>query len=220
MSKKRARSSGPSTLDEDNVRAVKSKDWPASHDAMKAARTFLQSCATSRCKTLLVPDKDADGLCGTMIIYRTLLALGLPKDLIQIHFISKGSNVHRADEREKMEAYDPSFVVVVDQGSRKSGPVVRGDKVQTLIVDHHWSLEFPEGATGITTKDDTLDHEIDYLSAIGTYGDLGTSFAFLPPWPQEDMKRATKKWTKKCLTDVVGLLNARQSGFCIVCVND
>lgn len=70
---------------------------------------------------------------------------------------------------------------------------------------------------GISAEADDLSHQIDYLCAIGTYGDLGTSFTFLPPWPQEGMKRATKKWTKKCLTDAVGLLNARQCSSSFVC---
>lgn len=122
-------------------------EWPARHDAITAARAFLRECAASNSQTLLIPDKDADGLCGTMIIYRTLCALGLHSSRIQVHFIEKGSNVHTETERTRMEASGAKFVVVVDQGSRKSGPIVRGDTVKTLIVDHHWSDVFPEEAT-------------------------------------------------------------------------
>ncbi|KAJ3534660.1 hypothetical protein NM688_g7102 [Phlebia brevispora] len=209
-------------------------EWPASNSAMSAAREFLKSCALARLPTLLVPDKDADGLCGTMIIYRTLLALGLPTAHLHVHFVEKGSNVHRDDERKRMEAYGAQYVVVVDQGSRKSGPIVRGEDVKTLIIDHHWSEQFPEGATvlsaarhspiatsstlafmlcrplieSIPSGKDNFKRQIDYLCAIGTYGDLGTSFAFSPPWPEADMKRAIKEWGKKRLTDAVGLLNA------------
>lgn len=147
MSKKRARAD----FQTDNEAAPSRGDWPASEAALSAARTFLRCCASARQPTLLVPDKDADGLCGAMIVYRTLIALGLPKDLIRAHFVAKGSNVHGEEERAKMEAYGARFVVVVDQGSRKSGPIVRGTakdsgSVQTLILDHHWSDAFPEGA--------------------------------------------------------------------------
>ena len=119
---------------------------------MAAARAFLRDCAAANAPTLLVPDKDADGLCGGMIIYRTLSALGLHQDNIHVHFVAKGSNVHNEAERERMEKYDTQFAIVVDQGSRRSGPIVRSaqDKTQimrTLIVNHHWSDAFPDGAT-------------------------------------------------------------------------
>ena len=65
-----------------------------------------------------------------------------------------------------------------------------------------------DAVSGSSTE--SLDHQIDYLCAMGTYGDMGTTFAFPPPWPTADMKACTKKWTKKCLTDVVSLLNARE----------
>ena len=139
----------PSTDTTDDSVDVELENWPASKAAMSAARTFLRNCAATRATTLLVPDKDADGLCGTMIVYRTLLALGLPADMIRAHFVSKGSNVHTESERVRMEKHEPKFVIVVDQGSRKSGPLVKGAEdgtVQTLVIDHHWSSAFPEGA--------------------------------------------------------------------------
>lgn len=50
----------------------------------------------------------------------------------------------------------------------------------------------------------------DYLCAMGTLGDLGTSFQFAPPFPQGDMKACFKKYTKKAVTDAVSLVNARK----------
>ena len=77
------------------------------------------------------------------------MALGLPSALISVHFVEKGSNVHEDDERIKMESYGAKYVIAVDQGSRGGGPLVGsvdGKEVKTLIVDHHWSDEFPEGS--------------------------------------------------------------------------
>ena len=48
-----------------------------------------------------------------------------------------------------MESFGAAYVIAVDQGSRGGGPLVRstGERdVKTLVVDHHWSEEFPEGA--------------------------------------------------------------------------
>ncbi|KAG8984558.1 hypothetical protein FRB90_005235, partial [Tulasnella sp. 427] len=46
--------------------------WPAPAQAIEEARQFLRECAQAGRKTIIVPDKDADGLCGGSIIYRTL----------------------------------------------------------------------------------------------------------------------------------------------------
>lgn len=48
-----------------------------------------------------------------------------------------------------MEVYGAKYVIAVDQGSRGGEPLVsyKGEQeVKTLIVDHHWSEEFPDGA--------------------------------------------------------------------------
>lgn len=98
--------------------------------------------ATKSSATLLVPDKDADGLTGALIVYRTLLALGHPRDAIRVHFVSKGSNPHQQQECERLAAYGSMYAVVVDQGSRPGPALVPGAK--TLLIDHHLSDEFPE----------------------------------------------------------------------------
>lgn len=48
-----------------------------------------------------------------------------------------------------MEAYGARYVIAVDHGCRGGGPIVRsvqGWEVKSLVIDHHWSDEFPEGA--------------------------------------------------------------------------
>lgn len=95
---------------------------------------------------LIVPDKDADGLSAGVIIHRTLIALGLPSSLIEAHLVEKGSNVHNDAEKFSMEAKEPGYVIIVDQGSRAGPPIVDAPNIRSLIIDHHLSDEFPENS--------------------------------------------------------------------------
>lgn len=199
--------------------------WPASMEAIEAARKFLKECASSHAKTIIVPDKDADGLDAGVIIYRTLTALGLEPDLIEVHLIAKNTNVHDESERQAMGAKNPKFIIVVDQGSRGAPPVVDSLDVQTLIIDHHLSDDFPENATVVSAchyppvaTSALLTYEIcrtlhpdiasscGWLCAMGTHGDLGNTLKWKPPFP--DMTEVFKAHTKKAVNDAVSLINA------------
>ena len=103
--------------------------------------------ASAKQKTLIIPDKDADGLDAGVIIHRTLTALGLPAASIDVHLIQKGSNIHDEAERMSMKAKEPKYIIVVDQGSRAGPPVIDSEDTRALIIDHHFSDEFPENAT-------------------------------------------------------------------------
>lgn len=102
--------------------------------------------AAAKAKTLIVPDKDADGLDAGVIIHRTLTALGAEASLIDVHLVGKGKSIHDEEVREAMSAKSPKYIIVVDQGSRPAPPVVDDPDVQSLIIDHHLSDEFPENA--------------------------------------------------------------------------
>ena len=108
-----------------------------------------ESCysAASRSKTLIVPDKDADGLDAGVIIHKTLSALGMSTDLISVHLISKNGTVHDEMERAAMLAKNPKYIIIADQGSRAAPPVVDSLDTKSLIIDHHLSDEFPKNAT-------------------------------------------------------------------------
>ena len=86
-----------------------------------------------------------------MIIHRTLTALGLAPTLIDVHLLKKGSSIHTEEERTAMQSKDPKYIIVVDQGSRPSPPVVEDPNVKSMIIDHHLSDEFPEKALVSTT---------------------------------------------------------------------
>jgi hypothetical protein len=68
---------------------------------------------------------------------------------IHTHFVRAGRSIFSAEERALMTAVcrekDVSHMVVLDQGSCASPPLVEPDTgTKVLIVDHHQSQEFPE----------------------------------------------------------------------------
>lgn len=186
---------------------------------------LYNSVAAGR-KTLIVPDKDADGLASGAILMRTLVLLGLDSSLISVHLLQKGNSVHDETERTAMATYKPAYVFVLDQGSRRSSPVI--DKPhQALVIDHHHALDddFPEGSKHVTACNsppvatsslltylicqelyENIEKHCDWLCILGTHGDLGNTLKWEPPFP--DMKEAFKKYTKKAINDAVSLINA------------
>jgi single-stranded DNA-specific DHH superfamily exonuclease len=118
-----------------------------------------QSAHPSPRHTLLVPDKDADGLSATKVLYATLQKIGLPEPYIHLHFLAKGSNVHAEEEKEAMSNTGCARLIVLDQGSRRGPPLIRSrtrqpnavdnpadTEVKTLLIDHHYSHSFPDDA--------------------------------------------------------------------------
>jgi hypothetical protein len=175
---------------------------------------------------MIVPDKDADGLCSGVILHRTLKLLGLAPELIHVHLLSKGRTVHHQDERAIMASKAPEYIFVLDQGSRKSGPLI--DSPHTgLVIDHHnaSSEDFPEGAAYCTANASppvatsalltyllceplhpSVRDETDWLCVVGTHGDLGTTLKWQSPFP--DMSATLKKYTKKAINEATSMVNA------------
>jgi hypothetical protein len=183
--------------------------------------------ARSNKKTLIVPDKDADGLSSGAILRHTLILLGLDENLIDVHVLSKGTSVHSPSERASMEAQNPSYLFVLDQGSRGGPPLVSSPNVRTLVIDHHHATatDFPLGSSHVTACSSppvatsslltyllctplhpSVSTLTAWLAITGTYGDLGSSVKWLPPFPDLSQTLATHK--KKTLTAIVSLLNA------------
>lgn len=177
-------------------------------------------------RTLIIPDKDADGLTSGAILERTLALLGLDQDLISVHIIRKGGNVHDDASRKAMAAYKPAFIFVLDQGSRQSPPLIEAPH-RAIVIDHHYAEEkdHPQDALHVTACNSPpvatsslltylicLDlHEqvrerCDWLCAMGTHGDLGNAIKWEPPFP--GMKATFKMYTKKAVNEAVSLINA------------
>ncbi|OTB06480.1 hypothetical protein M426DRAFT_72250 [Hypoxylon sp. CI-4A] len=200
--------------------------WPAPKAQLERAREIILECAFAKKKTLIVPDKDADGLTSGAILQRTLVLLGLDSHLISAHLLQKGNNIHEESERLAMSAHKPEYIFVLDQGSRKSPPVIDAP-CKTLVIDHHWALEddFPEGSEHVTACNsppvatsslltyhicnelhEKVKESCDWLCAMGTHGDLGNTLKWEPPFP--DMKATFKTYTKKAINEAVSLINA------------
>ncbi|EDN95417.1 hypothetical protein SS1G_11295 [Sclerotinia sclerotiorum 1980 UF-70] len=120
--------------------------WPAPRDQLESAYDFIRECAKAQKPTLIVPDKDADGLSAGVIMYRTLIKLGLEEKNLDIHLVRKGSNIHEEYERKAMAEKKPSYVIVLDQGSRGGLPVIDDKSARSMIIDHHFSDDFPKNA--------------------------------------------------------------------------
>ncbi|KAI2628426.1 DHH family protein [Xylaria nigripes] len=200
--------------------------WPAPRNQIENARDFIRECVAAKKNTLIVPDKDADGLSSGAILQNTLILLGLDPDLISVHLLQKGCNPHDESERQAMSAYDPAYIFILDQGSRKSPPVIN-EPHRALIIDHHWATDddFPQGAEYVTSCNsppvaacalltyqicvglhESVVNTCDWLCVIGTHGDLGTSLKWNPPFP--DMTSTFKTYTKRAINESVSLINA------------
>ncbi|KAK6957542.1 hypothetical protein Daesc_000329 [Daldinia eschscholtzii] len=211
----------PSVRDEETGEII----WPAPKDQIERARNFILDAAANK-RTLIIPDKDADGLTSGAILQKTLILLGLEPSLISAHLLQKASNIHEEKERIVMASYKPEYIFVLDQGSRKSPPVIDSPH-KALIIDHHWSVEddFPEGSEHVTAchsppvatsslltyyicneLHEKVHSQCDWLCAMGTHGDLGNTLKWEPPFP--DMKATFKTYTKKAINDAVSLINA------------
>ncbi|RMY98612.1 hypothetical protein D0862_07501 [Hortaea werneckii] len=211
----------PSVREEDG-----SIQWPAPRAQIEKARQMIRDCANSHSKTLIVPDKDADGLSAGAILRHTLTILGLPKDLIAVHLLTKGNTVHSEQERQRMAEHRPQYVFVIDHGSRSGPPVIDGTH-NALIIDHHYATDtdFPQGSEHVSAchsppvaTSALLTYEIckplhpdvyercAWLAIVGTYGDLGNQIKWEAPFP--DMREILKRHSKKKLGDVVSAVNA------------
>nr|XP_019014475.1 uncharacterized protein I206_00557 [Kwoniella pini CBS 10737]OCF53256.1 hypothetical protein I206_00557 [Kwoniella pini CBS 10737] len=129
-------------------------DWPAPIQAMEEARGFIRDIVINKRSVLIVPDKDADGLSAGTILYQTLIHMNHPPSLISVHHLTKGNNVHSDFERNTMDISGAEKVIVLDQGSRPGRSIVPplpDQKVKrVLVIDHHWSDEWPEGSQVLT----------------------------------------------------------------------
>ncbi|GAA6062520.1 hypothetical protein JCM10212_001570 [Sporobolomyces blumeae] len=228
------------------------KDWPAPQDQMRLAKDFILEAVKGKHRIALVPDKDADGLSACLVLYRLLVvALSHPPELVEVYFLPKGVNVHSPVAQEGVlnlrfestmterdpnaggdEYAGPTRAIVLDQGSRPGPPLFPPDKVDTLLIDHHQSLEFPESIRVLTASQSepvattsiltyllccTIDRSTrdDRESAMGAllglYGDLGSGKINLSdpdlPWPWW-LASWEKTLTKTKLSKATALLNA------------
>ena len=125
-----------------------------------------------------------------------------------------------------MAAHNPSYIFIIDHGSRAGPPVIDGEHT-ALIIDHHHATEqdFPRASEHVsachsppvatsalltfqlcTPLHPEVHDKCAWLAIVGTYGDLGSTIKWSPPFP--DMQEPLKRYTKKTLNEAVALINA------------
>jgi hypothetical protein len=125
-----------------------------------------------------------------------------------------------------MEESAAEYIFVLDQGSRKSPPVVISPH-KALVIDHHFAenADHPEMALVVNACNSPpvatsalltytlcsflhpqVALECDWLCIMGTQGDLGNTLKWEPPFP--NMKETFKNYTKKSINDAISLINA------------
>ncbi|KAG5799730.1 hypothetical protein H9Q69_001241 [Fusarium xylarioides] len=200
--------------------------WPAPQSQIEKAKDFIRECAAAGKQTLIVPDKDTDGLAAGAIIRKTLILLGLDSKLISCYTMNKNSLLHYMDSRTNMEAYKPSYIIVLDQGSWKSEPVIDSPH-RALVIDHHLAEDddHPEGAILVTANKcppiatsslltylicrdlhEGVEEACGWLCIMGTHGDLGNAIRWRPPFP--NMQATFRTHNRKTINNSVKLINA------------
>lgn len=209
-----------------NARETSLRSGKCSRPTASPYAWLTQDSARSQKPTLILPDKDADGLSSGSILHHTLTTLGLPSSQISVYFPPKGSNIFDKSTENVITATAPSYIFVLDQGSRKSPPLASHEHT-CLVIDHHFASEggFPENADYVTAYDcppvatsalltyniclplhPDLEEKISWLCALGTHGDLGSTIKWQPPFP--DMTQTFKQYPRKTINDAVALVNA------------
>ena len=185
--------------------------WPAPVEALARARRFLEEQKDRH--VLVAPHTDVDGLSSGVLALRALRTLGARTTS---RLPGKGEHAHSPAFQDRMAKVGPEALVVLDMGSR-ADPILPG--VPTLLVDHHQSTEYPEGALVLSSYGHepiaptslltyalvsplVIPGPLEWLAVLGTVADLGTD-ASLP-----SLKDALRRAGRKAVTEAVALLNA------------
>jgi hypothetical protein len=185
--------------------------WPAPVESLAKARRFLEGQKDRH--VLVAPHTDVDGLSSGVLALRALRTLGARTSA---QLPGKGEHAHSPAFQERLERVGAEALVVLDMGSRAE-PIVPG--LPTLVIDHHQSTEFPEGAqvlssygyepiapTSLLTyalvSPLVIPGPLEWLAVLGTVADLGVDA------PLPFLKDALRRARRKAVTEAVALLNA------------
>jgi hypothetical protein len=156
----------------------------------------------------------------------TLILLGLNSKLISAYTMEKNRNVHDEDSRKDIASYKPSFIIILDQGSWKSPPVIDRPH-RALVIDHHLADDddHPEGAILVTANKcppiatsslltylicrdlhEGVEEACGWLCVLGTHADLGNSIKWSQPFP--DMRATFRTHNKRSINLAAAFINA------------
>jgi len=114
-----------------------SKDVGISPAQIKKAIARIKKAIKDKEKVIVYGDYDADGVCGTAIIWETLEKLGAKA----MPFIPKREEGYGLEMKriEEMAKAGVKLIITVDQGITRSKEVVQAQKigVDVIITDHH-----------------------------------------------------------------------------------
>ena len=185
--------------------------YAASYDE---ARTFLQNLPPNA-RIAIAYHGDADGTGSAALAARYVTRSG--RTLAGIVAPAKGEDLFGESFREKLTAFRPDALLVLDQGSR-SQTLLPG--VPTLTVDHHDAPGEPVPVTVYLSGlgEDTVPtsalmtwrllspltflDDVSWCMAVGVMGDLGSDAPF------DEFKAAKKKWGLKNISETAALINA------------
>ncbi|MDY7231558.1 hypothetical protein [Hyalangium rubrum] len=185
--------------------------WPAPAETLADARNFLERLRDRQ--VLVAPHTDVDGLSSGVLALRALRAMGARPS---VQLPGKGEHAHSPPFQQRLRRVGADALMVLDMGSR-AGPIL--PELPTLIVDHHPSTEFPEGAlvlsgyghepiapTSVLTyalvSPMIIPGPLEWLAVMGAVADLGAD----APLPY--LKDALRRAGRKAVTEAVALLNA------------
>lgn len=120
---------------------------PFLFDEMEAATGLLHDAITSGDRILVHGDYDADGICGTALLYETLSELGA-----DVHFFipDRAKDGYGLAERVMERGVEKGLglVVSIDCGSsdQKVISYLKEKGIGVIITDHHETRERPKGA--------------------------------------------------------------------------
>jgi single-stranded DNA-specific DHH superfamily exonuclease len=180
---------------------------------LDAGRRFMESIKPGENIALLFHG-DADGCCAGAIMYRTLRLMG---DLLVFPvFMEKGESIYSESLAKRIQAYEPSRLIVMDMGSRNR-PVVPG--LSTMIIDHHkpdgvppadafvtsFGVEPPAPASLLTyqiCRHFVQTDGLSWLAAVGTAADLGIDTDF------DVLRGACDIYGKQVISEAAVLVNS------------
>jgi single-stranded-DNA-specific exonuclease len=155
-------------------------------DSLSELKGFLRKVGG---RPLILSHVDSDGLCAAAILKRFLKRQGITAGHV---YPAKGESAFTPGTATRIRELDPDSLFVLDLGSMDED-IAPG--VPTLFIDHHRAFGRPEnavvlssygGAPSPPTSFVTYDllsrladiGDLEWLSAVGTAGDLGSDFVF------------------------------------------
>ncbi len=155
-------------------------------DSVVELKRFLDTVGES---ATIISHVDADGLCSATILKRFLSRRGVA---VRHVYPDKGEGAFTAGTSAKLDSLSPASLFVMDLGVMDQ-TILPG--IPTAFIDHHRPFGQPADAvvissygleTAAPTSAVTYDilsglediGELEWLSAVGTAGDLGSSFVF------------------------------------------